>query len=235
MTWVTPRAALQMIGKKKLAQLTTEPGQQEPIGVGDATTKIFPTPFYFVADLKVYADAVLVESGCALSIARDGQVFATFGTAPADKAILTASSTDAVNGENLNKAFVEAQGKVRGMVDAALYETPADDAPVVPPLILGWAADIAWYLVMRGPRRPRLLEAYPEFEKAYLDTFGGIDAAGGAALSCRWTVRTDIVGSGVLPYRGSQPPFEQPTPDTSTQPVEFSSVPRVYGGGRGVF
>ena len=229
MTWAPPRIALQMIGQRKLAQLTNEPGQQEAIGVGDASNKIFPTPFYFVADLKIYADAVLVDPGCALSIASTGQVFATFATEPGEGVVITGSSIDAVNGTNLDKAFVEAQGKVRGMIDAALYETPADDATEVPPLVLGWSADIAWYLVMRGPRRPRLLEAYPEFEKAYLDTFGGIDSDLKRVAKGTFSLR------GVLPYRGSLSPFSQPTPDTSQQPVEFSSVPKIYGGGRGVF
>src|ERR1035437_3566499 len=86
-TWAPPRIALQMIGQRKLAQLTNEPGQQEAIGIGDASNKIFPTPFYFVADLKIYADAVLVDPGCALSIASTGQVFATFATAPGPGAV----------------------------------------------------------------------------------------------------------------------------------------------------
>jgi hypothetical protein len=142
--------------------------------------------------------------------------------------VITASSTDAVNGENLNKAFVEAQGKVRGMIDAALYETPADDATNVPPLVLGWAADIAWYLVMRGPRRPRLLEAYPEIEKAYLDTFGGIDSDLKRVAKGTFSLR------GVLTYRGNLPPF---TPAIELKPDddEVSARPKIYSCGKGVF
>jgi hypothetical protein len=218
-----------MIGQKKLAELTNDAGKQDLVGVGDAATKIFPTPFYFVADLKVYADAVLVDSGCALSIASTGQVFATFATEPGTGVVITGSSLDAVNGRNLDNAFLRAQGDVRGMVDAALYETPADDVTDVHMDLLGWAAAIAWYYLASDPRRPRLLEAYPEYEKRYIDVYGGVDATLKRVAKGTRSLR------GVLPYRGSLPPFAQPAPDTSQQPVEFSSVPKIYGGGRGVF
>jgi hypothetical protein len=227
-TWVPPRVAMQMIGQKKLAELTNEKGQQEAVGVGDTTTQIFPTPFYFVADLNVYADAVLVTSGCVLSIASDGQVFATFATAPGTGSVITASSTDAVNGRNLDAAFLRAQAEVRGPIDAALYEVPADDATNVPPLILGWAEDIAWYLLISGPRRSRLLEAYPEYEKRYIVVSEGPDSHLKRVANETFSLR------GVLPYRGTLAPFSPPV-ETVSQDVEFSSRPKVYQGGRGVF
>lgn len=229
MTWVTPRAATQMIGKRKLAALTTEANQQELVGTGDGTTKIFPTPFYFVADLKVYADAVLVASGVTLSIASSGQVFATFAVAPSDKAVLTASSIDAVNGANLDFAFLRAQADVRGMVDAALYATPADDAASVPVDLLGWAAAIAWYYLITDPRRPGLAKAYPELVEAYDKAYGGIDSDLKRVAKGTRSLR------GVLTYRGAVDPFPSAPIGTTQIESEFSSRERTYGGGRGVF
>jgi hypothetical protein len=228
MSWVTPRAALQTIGVKKLAALTNEAGQQELIGVGDAQKLDFTTPFVFGLDLKVFVTGALPF--VAKSDATKGErIVVTFSSEPASGDLVMASSLDSVNADNLDAAFLRAQADVRGMIDAALYETPADDATLVPGLLVGWAAAIAWYYLASDPRRPRLLEAYPEIEKRYIDVYGGIDSDLKRVAKGTFSLR------GVLPYRGSLPPFAQPTPDSSVQPVEFSSVPRVYGGGRGVF
>lgn len=174
--WITPRRALVMVGMKKLASLTNEIGQQESIGTGDGSTKAFRTPFVFGSEMKVYADGVLT-SGYTFSIdyANGERVVVTWATAPADQVKLTASSTDSVNADNLDHAILRAQGLVSGSLDAQLYAVPADDTAIPEPLI-GWVAAIAWYLLASDPRRPRLLEAYPELEKRYIDVYGGVDS-----------------------------------------------------------
>jgi Protein of unknown function (DUF1320) len=175
-TWVTPRQALQMIGQKKLAQLTNEAGQQEFIGTGDGATVAFTTPFVFGLDLKVYADAVLSLTVTA-DFTKGERLVATFTTPPDTGVVITASSLDSVNADNLDSAFLRAQGLVRGALDAQMYSVPAD-VPVVPVTepLLGWTSAIAWYLLATDPRRPRLLEAYPELEKRYIDVWGGVDS-----------------------------------------------------------
>jgi phage gp36-like protein len=228
MSWVTPRAALQMIGKRKLAALTNEANQQELIGLGDGVTLVFVTPFVFGTDVKVFED-VAVAYTAQVDPTKGERVVVTLATAPAVGVQVMASSADAVNADNLDAAFLRAQADIRGMVDAALYETPADDATNVPALLVGWAAVIAWYYLAGDPRRPGLLKAYPELVDRYIDVFSGIDSTLKRVAKGTFSLR------GVLTYRGSLPPFEAPTPDISTQSVEFSSAPRVYGGGRGVF
>jgi hypothetical protein len=174
--WITPRRALMMVGQKKLAALTNEIGQQESIGTGDGSTRAFRTPFVFGSEMKVYANSVLT-SGYAFSIdyTNGERVVVTFTTAPVTNIKLTASSTDSVNADNLDHAILRAQGLVRGSLDAQLYSVPSDDTAIPEPLI-GWAAAIAWYLLASDPRRPRLLEAYPELEKRYIDVYGGVDS-----------------------------------------------------------
>lgn len=174
--WVTPRAALNMLGQKKLSQLTNETGQQELIGTGDGGTVDFVTPFAFGSDLKVYVDYVLV-GGYSFSIDynRGERVVVSFAVPPEVGVYITASSTDAVNADNFDAAFLRAQGIVRGMLDAQLYAVPADGTAIPEPL-LGWAAAIAWYLLATDPRRPRLLEAYPELLRRYDDVYGGVDS-----------------------------------------------------------
>jgi len=227
-TWVSPRTAQRMIGQKKLADLTNQAGQQELIGVGDGIEKVFTTPFVFADDLKLYVDGTEQVTGYSESLAADERIVVTFGTEPADGARLTASSVACANADNLDDAFLRGQALVRGMVDAALYQAPADDAANVPALVLGWAADIAWYLLIKSPRRPRLLEAYPEFEKGYIDTYDGIDSTLKRVAKGTFSLR------GVLQYRGSTPPFSPPV-DPTPQDVAFSSRPKIYADGRGVF
>jgi hypothetical protein len=173
--WITPRHALQMLGQKKLCQLTNEIGQQEPIGMGDANELVFKTPFAFGNDLKVYVGGNLV-GGYSFSVdENDGErVVVTFALPP-DALPVTASSTDSVNADNLDAAMLRAQALVRGALDAQYYSVPTDDSAIPEPL-LSWMAAIAWYLLATDPRRPRLLEAYPEIEKRYIDVYGGIDS-----------------------------------------------------------
>jgi hypothetical protein len=176
-TWIPPRAALAMLGMRKLMQLTNEAGQQELIGVGDNFNKVFVTPFVFGSDLKVYSNGTIV-GGYTLAIDYSNQekVTVTFTTAPATGVQIEASSIDSVNTANLESAVLRAQGLVRGSLDAQLYIAPLDNASTVPGILSGWTAAIAWYLLASDPRRPRLLEAYPELEKRYIDVYGGVDS-----------------------------------------------------------
>jgi Protein of unknown function (DUF1320) len=219
MTWVTPRQALQMIGQKKLAQFTNEAGQQELVGVGDGVKTAFTTPFIFGLDLKVYADSVLTYA-VTVDFTKGERLVATFTVAPAVGVVITASSLDSVNADNLDSAFLRAQGDVRGMVDAALYVVPPDTPgvldPPVPSQLIGWAAAIAWYYLAADPRRPRLLEAYPEMEKRYIDVFGGLDA------TLKRVARGDFSLRGVLPARDTS----LGTPDVGV--ADFSSNAPVY-------
>ncbi len=173
MSWITPRQALTMLGMKKLAQLTNEAGQGELIGVGDGATKDFLTPFCFGTDVKVYADGVIVGGyTLAVDYTNGERIKISFTAAPAASVQITASSGDCVNVVNLNAAMLRAQGIVRGMLDAQLYLAPADNATDCPEMISGWAAAIAWYLLATDPRRPRLIEAYPELLRRYDDVYG---------------------------------------------------------------
>lgn len=177
MSWITPRQALTMQGQKRLAALTNEIGQVEIIGVGDGLTTDFLTPFCFGSDIKVYADAVIAGGYTSpIDYTNDERIKTVFAVAPATDVQLTASSTDSVNAVNLDAAMLRAQGLVRGMLDAQLYVVPADNDTNVNTMIVGWAAAIAWYLLAGDPRRPRLLEAYPELEKRYMDVYGGVDS-----------------------------------------------------------
>ncbi len=222
MSWISPRAALSMIGRKKLSELTNDFGQQELIGIGDGSTPSFTTPFAFGADLKVYADGALVASSdytVTLDITERAVVTPT--TAPLTGVRVTASSTDAVNANNLDAALSRAQGLVRGALDAQLYSVPLDVpvAPVAEPL-LGWTSAIAWYLLATDPRRPRLLEAYPELEKRYIDVWGGVDsdlkrvAKGNFSLRGILTTVDPVVtpGTGTLGFYSNVPVY---TADTS--------------------
>jgi hypothetical protein len=176
-TWITPRQALTMLGQKKLAQLTNEIGQAEIIGVGNGTLKDFTTPFVFGSDLKIY-DNGTIAGGYTFSIdyTNEERVKISFATAPALNHQITASSTDSVNADNLEAAMARAQGLVRGMLDAQLYVVPLDNATNVNEMIVGWASAIAWYFLATDPRRARLIEAYPELEKRYIDVYAGVDS-----------------------------------------------------------
>lgn len=177
MSWITPRQAISMLGMKKLSQLTNEIGQPEFLGVGDAAEDTFVTPFVFGSDIKVYADGTLA-GGYTFAIDYDNEerIVVTFTAPPATGVQLTVSSTDSVNAVNLEDAFLRAQGLVRGALSAQLYVVPDDDALLVPEPLIGWTGAITWYLLASDPRRPRLLEAYPELEKRYLDVYGGVDS-----------------------------------------------------------
>lgn len=177
MSWITPRQALSMLGMKKLAQLTNESGQGEPLGVGDGVEDTFVTPFLFGSDIKVYIGGVLA-GGYTFEIdyTNEERINVVFGVAPADGAQLTVSSTDCVNAVNLEGALLRAQGLVRGALSAQLYVIPVNDSTTTPEPLLGWTSAIAWYLLASDPRRPRLLEAYPELEKRYIDVYGGLDS-----------------------------------------------------------
>lgn len=174
--WITPRQALSMLGVKKLSQLTNETGQQELLGKGVGAVNDFTTPFAFGSDLKVYVDGI-IAGGYTLSVNYDNgeRVIVSFIVPPLVGKPVTASSTDAVNADNLDLAVLRAQGLVRGALDAQNYSVPEDDTPIVEPL-LGWCAAITWYLLATDPRRPRLIEAYPELEKRYIDVYGGVDS-----------------------------------------------------------
>jgi hypothetical protein len=176
--WISPRVALTMLGAQKLAQLTNEAGQQELLGVGDTSNSVFTTPFAFGADLKVYVDAVLSNPAdyvLTVDYLHGERVVVTFTAPPGLDDRITASSLDAVNVDNLDSAFLRAQALVTGALDAQLYAVPVNGDPVPEP-VLGWSAAIAWYLLATDPRRPRLLEAYPEIEKRYIDVWGGVDS-----------------------------------------------------------
>jgi hypothetical protein len=219
--WITPRHALDMIDQAKLSQLTNQSGQQEFIGVGDANEDTFTTPFVFGANLVVYADADVVADTLyttSIDYTRGERVRVTF-TAPPDVGVrVTASSTDAVNADNLDAAFLRAQGLVRGVLDAQLYAVPADNSVVSEPLI-GWAAAIAWYFLATDPRRPRLLEAYPELEKRYIDVWGGVDsdlkrvAKGNFSLRGILTMIDPVVtpGTGGLGFYSNVPVYTADT------------------------
>lgn len=178
-SWITPRLALTMQDQVKLAQLTNQAGQQEFVGVGDGIEDTFTTPFALGQNLVVYADAVVVADtnyDISIDYADGERVVVTFVAPPGLDVRITASSTDAVNADNLDNAFLRAQGYVTGMIGSALYAVPAPGATNVPEIVLGFAAAIAWYLLASDPRRPRLLEAYPELEKRYVDVYAGIDS-----------------------------------------------------------
>jgi hypothetical protein len=105
----------------------------------------------------------------------DGErIVVTFAVAP-DALPVSASSTDSVNADNLDAAILRAQALVTGALKAQGYAIPTDNRAIPEPLI-SWTAAIAWYLLATDPRRPRLLEAYPELEKRYLDVYGGVDS-----------------------------------------------------------
>lgn len=176
--WITPRHALDMIDQEKLSQLTNKSGQQELIGVGDANKDTFTTPFVFGTNLVVYVDAVVTAStgyDVTIDYSRGERAVVTFHAPPDVDVRITASSTDAVNADNLDNAFLRAQGFVSGALDAQMYAVPSNGS-VVPEPLVGWAAAIAWYFLATDPRRPRLLEAYPELEKRYIDVWGGVDS-----------------------------------------------------------
>lgn len=220
MNWVSPRAALQMIGARKLAQLTNEASQQELIGVGDTTTVAFTTPFTFGADLQVYVDAVLSDpTGYALTIdyVHGERVIVTFNAPPGLDVRITASSTDAVNADNLDAAFLRAQSLVSGALGAQMYTVPVPtDLVPMPEPVLGWAAAIAWYLLATDPRRPRLLEAYPELEKRYIDVWGGVDS------DLKRVAKGNFSLSGILTR------IDPPGVTTAMGSVMFSSNVPVY-------
>lgn len=216
MSWITPRQALTMLGMKKLAQLTNEAGQGELIGVGDGVKLEFLTPFCFGSDVKVYGNGVVVGGYTSpIDYTQNERIKIVFAVAPAVDLQITASSGDCVNVVNLEGAMLRAQGIVRGMLDAQLYLAPADNATNCPEMISGWAAAIAWYLLATDPRRPRLIEAYPEFLRRYDDVYGAIDS--------------DLkrVAKGNFSLRGILPEID---PDTTPGVVKtgFTSNPVVY-------
>lgn len=173
--WITPRHALSMLGQKKLAQLTNEFGQQELIGFGDAAETTFKTPFVFGSNIEVYVNGAVVGGYSFSTDPLDGERIVVEFALPPDVFPVTASSTDCVNANNLDIAMFRAQSLVLGALDAQFYAVP-NDGSAVPEPIVGWTAAIAWYLLATDPRRPRLLEAYPEIEKRYIDVYGGIDS-----------------------------------------------------------
>jgi hypothetical protein len=173
--WITPRHALQMLGQKKLAQLTNELGQQEPVGTGDANETVFKTPFVFGSDLSVYVNGLKVGGYTFSTDPLDGERVVVMFALPPDVLPITASSTDSVNADNLDAAILRAQALVVGALKAQGYAIPSGNA-VIPEPLISWTAAIAWYLLATDPRRPRLLEAYPELEKRYLDVYGGMDS-----------------------------------------------------------
>jgi hypothetical protein len=206
-----------MIGAQKLAQLTNEAGQPAFVGVGDAIEDTFTTPFAFGANLVVYTDAgivVVADYTTSVDYTLGERVTVTFDTPPGVDARITASSTDAVNADVFDSVFLRAQGLVSGMVDAALYSLPTDNSVVKEPLI-GWAAAIAWYLLATDPRRPRLLEAYPELEKRYIDVYAGVDS--------------DLkrVAKGTFSLRGVLTPID-PAVTPNTTAGSFTSNEPVY-------
>lgn len=216
MSWISPRQALTMLGMKKLAQLTNEIGQAEIIGVGDGMTLEFLTPFCLGSDLKVYADGVVVGGYTSpIDYANDERIKVVFAAAPAIDVQLTASSTDCVNVVNLESAMLRAQGLVRGMLDAQLYVAPEDDATDCPEMVLGWAAAIAWYTLATDPRRPRLIEAYPELLRRYDDVYANVDSDLKRVAKGNFSLRTIL-----------------PTLDPATTPgvvkTGFTSNPVVY-------
>lgn len=218
MSWISPRSALSMIGRKKLSELTNDFGQQELIGIGNGSQSAFTTPFAFGTDLKVYADGnpLVVANDYTVTFDITERAVVTPTTAPLTGVRVTASSTDAVNANNLDTALSRAQGLVRGALDAQLYSVPADVpvAPVTEPL-LGWTSAIAWYLLATDPRRPRLLEAYPELEKRYIDIWGGVDsdlkrvAKGNFSLRGILTTVDPVVtpGTGTLGFYSNPPVY----------------------------
>lgn len=220
--WITPRAALTMLDQKKLAALTNEKGQAELIGVGDGTTTDFWTPFVFGSDLRAYGDNIVL-GGYTMTVddTRGERIKVHFAVAPALGVRLSASSTDSVNADNFDAAMLRAQGLVRGMLDAQLYAIPSD-ATAIPDLVTGWAAAIAWYLLATDPRRPRLIEAYPELLRRYDDVYGNVDS--------------DLkrVAKGNFSLRGLLQTIDPSTPDTVK--TGFTSNPVVYtaSGYRGV-
>lgn len=215
MSWITPRQALTMLGMKKLAALTNEIGQGELVGVGDVLTTDFTTPFCFGSDIKVFADGVVVGGyTLAVDYAHQERIVVKFAVAPALNVQITASSADCVNVTNLEAAMLRAQGIVRGMLDAQLYLAPADDATDCPEMVAGWAAAIAWYLLATDPRRPRLIEAYPELLRRYDDVYGAVDS--------------DLkrVARGNFSLRNILPEIDPSTPGVIT--TGFISNPVVY-------
>ena len=222
--WITPRAALKELGQAKLSALTNEAGQQELIGTGDGATQAFTTPFVFGQDLSVFLGGVLQPTGYTTSTdsTKGERVVVTFTVAPASGIAVTASSQDATNADNLDDAILRAQRKVRGMIDPVLYDVPEDNS-AIPTELLDWCAAIAWYLLAASPRRPGLLEAYPNIVQRYDDVYGGVDSDLKRVAKGTFSLR------GILNYRSVQnPPL--------TQQVGFTSRSQVYTDtSRGVF
>lgn len=230
--WRTVDGFLNVISAAKLGQLTNEPRQQTIPLVADAadiTGKTFTTPFAH-GQIVPYLDGVAQDTGFTISIAtgaggRDQLVFA----AAPGSAVVTAASPDGINVDVYEQAALGAQGLVRGPLDAQLYNVPADDADpsTVPALLLTWFDAIVAYLLASDPRRPGLLSVYPELSQRYQDICGiGGDLS--RVAKGNFSLRS------VIPYRGSIPLFSPPE-DPTPQEVEFTSRPKIYTGGRGVF
>jgi hypothetical protein len=229
--WRTVDGFLNVISAAKLGQLTNEPKQQSiPLtAVVGSSGKTFTTPFAYGA-IVPYFDGAEQTTGFTISRATgvNGRDQLLFAVAPGSVQV-TASSPDGINVDVYEQAALGAQALIRGPLDAALWEVPADDADptTIPKTLLTWFDAITSYLLASDPRRPGLLSVYSELAQRYQDVCGiGGDlsrvAKGGFSLR------------GVLTYRGTTAPFSPPT-DPTPQTVEFSSRPLIYGGGKGIF
>jgi len=229
--WRTVDGFLKVISAKKLSDLTLEPKEHAPLtaDVADPAGQTFTTPFARGAIIPYFDD---LEQTTGFTISRgsgvNGRDRLLFATAPGAVQV-SASSPDGINVDAYETAAVGAQALIRGPVDAQLYSVPADDADpaTIPPLLLTWFDAIVSYLLATDPRRPGLLRVYPELGVRYQDVCG---IGGDLSRVAKGTFSL----RGVLPFRGNIPPFSPP-PAREPETVEFTSRPKVYSGGRGIF
>lgn len=230
--WRTVDGFLNVISAAKLGQLTNEPKQQTiPLVAdpADISGKTFTTPFAY-GDIVPYFDGLTQTTGFTISRATGlrGRDQLLFATAPGAVQV-TASSPDGINVDVYEDAALGAQGLIRGPIDAALYEVPADDADptTVPQTLLKWFDAITSYLLASDPRRAGLLRVYPELLARYQDVCG---IGGDLSRVAKGTFSL----RGLLSFRGTVAPFTPPTAPEA-EDVEFTSRPRIYVGGKGVF
>lgn len=216
MAWQTAREFLDVVGLRKLSELTTEEEQVERVGVGDGAKTTFDLPFFGGA-VAPFLDGA--EQTVGFTIGREtgpgGRDRVTFGVAPGVGVVVGARSADAVNADVYEAAALRAQGLIRGMVEAGGYACPADDATTVPTLVLSWFQAITAYLLCTDPRRPRLLEAYPEVARRYDDVLGGVDSdlkrVGKRTMSLVGVLPPKVLDAAMAPasiaYVGDEPVF----------------------------
>lgn len=168
MAWQTRVRAIDRIGPDNAARWANPLGPVQFPAAGDASTKIFETPFYRSSSVTAYILATETAVTLLPGTGTAGVDRVEFASAPALGAVLYGTTPDGINVTYFDEVMLEAQEEIGALIVLCGWTPPEADATDVHPILKGWATDVTAYKLMVA--RPPLY--YETVAKRYEEIVG---------------------------------------------------------------